>query len=115
MTESDVEAAFRVGLERDGWSVSTERVAHVDLVATRGDETLYAEVKGHTKSPGTAVDIGQLLRRMVPEPAGSVRYAFVVPESLRWHASRVAATARRQCGIELYVVARDGTVTTVDD
>ena len=56
----------------------------MDVVAHRGNETIYAEVKGRTKSrSGAGLDTlyGQLLRRMPAEEAGerNVRFAVVIP------------------------------------
>ena len=48
--------AFRLWLEAQGWQTETE-TAFVDVVARRGNETIYAEVKGRTKSrPGAGLD-----------------------------------------------------------
>jgi hypothetical protein len=61
--------AFRRWLEAQGWETETE-AAFVDVVARRGNETIYAEVKGQTKSrPGrnwtssTASCLGECLPR----------------------------------------------------
>lgn len=44
--------AFRQWLEAQGWETETE-TEFVDVVAHRGNETIYAEVKGRTNSrPG---------------------------------------------------------------
>lgn len=69
LTELEVEAVFMAYLVERGWSVTTTTEDFTDLIAKRGTELLIAEVKGHTKSAGAAVDIGygQLLRRMTPE------------------------------------------------
>jgi Holliday junction resolvase-like predicted endonuclease len=64
--ERVVVEAFRRWLEAQGWETETE-TEFVDVVAHRGNETIYAEVKGRTKSrPGAGLDTlyGQLLRRM---------------------------------------------------
>ena len=73
-------------------------------------------MKGHTSSPGLDVDTGydQLLRRIDPQESG-VRYAWVIPASLRYHAIRVHQGVRaRQC-VELFVVDDDGAVSLVSD
>ena len=75
--------AFRRWLESQGWETETE-TGFVDVVARRGDETIYAEVKGRTKSrPGAGLDTlyGQLLRRMPVEEVGvpNTRFAVVIP------------------------------------
>jgi hypothetical protein len=113
LTETQTEAAFADYLTRDGWTVSITNADFIDVVATKGTTTLIAEVKGHTKSAGAAVDIGygQLLRRMADIDGGLHRYALVVPATLRKHAERVPEAARRRLGIELWVVAEDGGMT----
>jgi hypothetical protein len=66
----------------------------VDVVARRGDETVYAEVKGRAgPDTGTALDIlyGQLLRRMDGEDTPGFRHAVVVPEEAVAKAQRVPA------------------------
>lgn len=112
LSESEVEACFAGYLREAGWMVQTMNSDFVDVRATRGQETLLAEVKGHTKSPEVALDIGygQLLRRMnVGEP--QQRYALVVPISLEKHANRVPRGVRARLGIELYFVDAEGAVT----
>jgi hypothetical protein len=112
LAESQTEEAFAACLRRDGWAVSVLNPGYIDIVATKGTTTLIAEVKGHTKSAGAAVDIGygQLLRRMAEIDGGLYRYALVVPATLRTLAERVPEAARRRLGIELWVVAQDGKV-----
>lgn len=54
--------AFRRWLEQQGWTTEIE-VDHADIAARRGEEILFAEVKGDTKTrPGAGVDsmYGQL-------------------------------------------------------
>ncbi|CAA9493010.1 MAG: hypothetical protein AVDCRST_MAG53-1641 [uncultured Solirubrobacteraceae bacterium] len=52
--------AFRTWLEAHGWKTATE-AGFVDVVAHRGNETIYAEAKGRTKSrPGGG--LGHALR-----------------------------------------------------
>ena len=112
MLETDVVRHFVVWLRRAGWEVETD-VDFADVVANRDDETLVAEAKGSTSSPGLDVDTayGQLLRRMEPwDDRDSCRYALVVPESARNAAERVHPGLRELLGIELYVVQDDGTV-----
>ena len=68
--------AFRQWLEAQGWETETE-TEFVDVVAHRGNETIYAEVKGRTNSrPGAGVDTlyGQLLRRMPAEEVGAPQH-----------------------------------------
>lgn len=111
LTELEVEGAFLAYLGDRGWAVTVENDDFTDLIAKRGAELLIAEVKGHTKSAGTAVDIGygQLLRRMTPERAHA-EYALVVPETLVWHVERVHAETRNRCGINVYLVNDLGSV-----
>ncbi len=47
--------AFCSWLEAQGWTVQRE-VQWVDILARRADQTLYAEVKGRTTSPGLDID-----------------------------------------------------------
>lgn len=112
LTEVETEAAFAEHLRSEGWAVSVLNPGYIDIVATRGTTTLIAEVKGHTKSAGAAIDIGygQLLRRMAEIDDGRHRYALVVPVTLRALADRVPEAVRRRLGIELWVVAEDGKV-----
>jgi hypothetical protein len=63
---------FRRWLEAQGWTTEAEK-GYIDVVAHRGRETIYAEVKGRTKGrPGAGLDslYGQLLRRMPAEESG---------------------------------------------
>ena len=116
MTEKRVEEAFAAFLGADGWDVSTNNRDYVDLLAKRGSEVIVAELKGHTSSPGLDVDTGygQLLRRMDPGQTG-VRYALVVPATLRTHVTRVHQDVRGRLGVELFVVDDDGAVSLVSD
>lgn len=111
LTESQVEAAFIAYLQERGWAVTTTNVDYTDLIATRGAELLLAELKGHTKSPETAIDIGygQLLRRIKADDE-SARYALVVPETLMWHVERVNAAVRARIGIEVFLIDDLGVV-----
>jgi hypothetical protein len=58
-------------------------VEHVDVVADRGNQRLYAEAKGRTAPMGLDVDTlyGQLLRRMPADQVGTAVFAVVVPDS----------------------------------
>jgi hypothetical protein len=76
--------ASRQWLEAQGWETETE-TEFVDVVARRGNETIYAEVKGRTNSrPGAGLDTlyGQLLRRMPAEEVGdpNTRFVVVIPD-----------------------------------
>jgi hypothetical protein len=53
--EGRVVEAYEAWLEQNGWNVLHE-VGYVDVYAERGDDQLYAEVKGRTTSPGLDVD-----------------------------------------------------------
>jgi len=95
-------------------------VGHVDVVARRGDEILFAEVKGNTKSrPGAGVDsmYGQLLRRMASHEAEerTRHYAVVVPTRSVAAALRVAKRVRDLLHITVYEVTKDGHVAPVDE
>jgi hypothetical protein len=105
ITEKQVEKAFVDFLRADRWEVSTRNLDYVDLIARRGNELIVAELKGHTKSAGTAIDIGygQLMRRMTIERE-SARFALVVPETLARHVERVHADVRTRLGIDIYLV-----------
>ena len=112
--EARVVAQFSAWLLDAGWQVSTE-VDFCDVVATRGGETLYAEAKGRTTSPGLDVDTmyGQLLRRMLPQVGEDVRYAVVVPQAARTHALRVPEAIRARLNVDVYVVSDEGSVEAV--
>src|SRR4051812_37774893 len=76
-----------------GWETEIE-TEFVDVVAYRGNETIYAEVAGRTKCrPGAGLDTlyGQLLRRMPAEEVGdrNTRFAVVVPTGAEEAARRV--------------------------
>ena len=91
--ERVVVEAFRRWLEAQEWETETE-TKFVDVVARRGNETIYAEVKGRTKgSPGAGLDTlyGQLLRRMSAEEGGdpNTRFAVVIPTGAEAAALRV--------------------------
>src|SRR3954466_753638 len=84
----------------------------VDVVAHRGHETIYAEVKGRTRGrPGAGLDTlyGQLLRRMPAEEAHDrdVRFAVVVPAGAEAAALRVSRRIREMLRIDIYVVSDD--------
>src|SRR4051812_39998289 len=84
--------AFQLWLETQGWETETE-TEWVDVVARRGSETIYAEVKGRTKGrPGAGLDTlyGQLLRRMPDEEDDDprTRFAVVIPTGMETAALR---------------------------
>lgn len=114
MTEAMVEKIFGEHLRRDGWQVEFANSDYIDIRATRGDDVLIAEVKGHTKSAGAALDIGygQLLRRMDFDQ-NDHRYVLVVPSTLQWHAERVLAATRKRLGIEVFIVSEGGEVSAI--
>jgi hypothetical protein len=106
--------AFRRSLETQGWKTETE-TGFVDVVAHRGNETIYAEVKGRTKSrPGAGLDTlyGQLLRRMPVEEVGdpNTRFAVVIPTGAEAAALRVPKRVRELLRIDVYAVSDDGQV-----
>src|SRR6266702_5602491 len=105
--EKRVVKAFCTYLICEGWSVRTE-VNHIDVVATRGDNHLYAEAKGRTGKNG-ALDVdtmyGQLLRRMPIDEVGQARFAVVVPEEMARAAARVPARVRGLLNIQIYAVS----------
>src|SRR3954464_866360 len=106
--------AFRRWLESHGWETETE-TGFVDVVAHRGNETVYAEVKGRTKSrPGAGLDTlyGQLLRRMPAEEDLNARFAVVIPTGVRVEAAalRVPKRVRDLLRIDVYTVSDDGQV-----
>jgi hypothetical protein len=110
--------AFRRWLEDQGWETETE-TEFVDVVAHRGDETIYAEVKGRTnRSPGAGLDTlyGQLLRRMPAEEVGeNARFAVVIPTGAETAALRVPRRVRDILRIDVYAVSDDGQVERLAD
>ncbi len=111
--------AFRRWLEAQGWETETE-TEFVDLAARRGNETIYAEVKGRTKSrPGAGLDTlyGQLLRRMPAEEVDdpNTRFAVVIPTGAEAAALRVPRRVRDVLRIDVYAVSDDGQVERLAD
>jgi hypothetical protein len=111
--------AFRLWLEAQGWETETE-TEFVDVVAHRGNETIYAEVKGRTNSrPGAGLDTlyGQLLRRMPAEEVGdpNTRFAVVIPTGAEAAALRVPKRVRDVLRIDVYAVSDDGQVEKLAD
>jgi hypothetical protein len=109
--EKRVVDAFCAWLSEDGWDIERE-VEHVDVVARRGSEMLYAEAKGRTAALGLDIDTmyGQLLRRMPFDEDPDARFAVVVPAEAAWHALRVKERVRRLLRIEVYAVGEDGAI-----
>jgi hypothetical protein len=111
---------FRQWLEAQGWETETE-TDFVDVVAHRGNETIYAEVKGRTKGrPGAGLDTlyGQLLRRMPAEEVGdpnNTRFAVVIPVGAEVAARRVPRRVRDVLRIDVYTVSDDGQVEKLAD
>jgi hypothetical protein len=94
----------------------------MDVMARKGNETIYAEVKGRTKSrPGGGLDAlyGQLLRRMPAEEVGdpNTRFAVVVPTGRYYEeaAVRVPRRVRDVLRIDVYAVSDDGQVEMLAD
>ncbi len=111
---------FRQWLEAQGWETEIE-TDFVDVVAHRGHETIYAEVKGRTKGrPGAGLDTlyGQLLRRMPAEEVGdpnNTRFAVVIPAGAEVAARRVPRRVRDVLRIDVYTVSDDGQVEKLVD
>ncbi len=80
-------------------------------------QTLFAEVKGHTASPGLDVDTlyCQLLRRMPGDAVGRGIFAVVVPDIAVKFAARVQLEVRDTLGINVYGVSEDGHVNHVGE
>jgi hypothetical protein len=117
--EDRVVRAFCHWLKTEGWTTVETEKDYIDVVAERGDEKLYAEVKGKTKGrPGVGLDTlyGQLLRRMPPEEVGEsdTRFAVVVPDNAEAAALRVPVRVRDILRIDVYTVSADGQVEIVD-
>src|SRR3954467_10790066 len=111
--------AFCRRLEAQGWETQVE-TEFVDVVAHRGNETIYAEVKGRTKSrPGAGLDTlyGQLLRRMPVEEVdeANTRFAVVIPTGAEAAALRVPKRVRDLLRIDVYAVSDDGQVERLAD
>jgi hypothetical protein len=109
--------AFRQWLKAQGWETETE-TEFVDVVAHRGNETIYAEVKGRTKSrPGAGLDTlyGQLLRRMPAEEDPNTKFAVVIPTGAEAAALRVPRRVRDVLRIDVYAVSDDGQVERLAD
>jgi hypothetical protein len=105
--------AFCSWLEQSGWTNIRREVEFVDIVAERRGQTLYAEAKGRTSSPGLDVDTmyGQLLRRM-RRPEDCAQYAVVVPIAAAQAAQRVPEWVRDRLNIRIYAVEPGGQVQT---
>ena len=108
--EIRVVEAYAAWLMADGWDVQRE-INFVDVYAKRGDEQIFAEVKGRTTDPGLDVDTlyGQLLRRMTDDHTGA-RYAVVVPTFALRAALRVPQCVRDRLSIDVYEVNDEGHV-----
>lgn len=111
--EARVVDAFCRFLASEGWVVERE-VEFVDVKATKGSLTLYAEVKGRTEAVGVDVDTlyGQLLRRMPDEAADAV-LGVVVPERAVAAALRVPDWMRARLGVHIWAVSDVGEVRLV--
>ena len=108
--EIRVAKAYAAWLEADGWDARRE-INFVDVYAQRGDEQIFAEVKGRTTDPGLDVDTlyGQLLRRMT-DAHTSARYAVVVPTLALKAALRVPEWVRDRLAIDVCEVDDEGHV-----
>jgi hypothetical protein len=111
--EARVVDAFCRYLQDDGWNVKRE-VQFVDVLATKGTRTLYAEAKGRTAAIGLDVDTlyGQLLRR-VPEEASTSLLGVVVPEQAVAAALRVPEWIRSRLRVSIWAVSDNGRVRLV--
>ena len=111
--ESRVVAAFCDYLRAEGWEVERE-VKFVDVLAKKGDVTLYAEAKGRTEAIGLDVDTlyGQLLRR-VPEDGMNSVLGVVVPDRAVTAALRVPQWIRDRLRVHVWVVSDDDQVRLV--
>jgi len=111
--------AFRRWLETHGWETEVE-TEFVDVLARRGNNTIYAEAKGRTKSrAGAGLDTlyGQLLRRMPVEEVDdpTTRFAVVIPTGAEEAALRVPKRVRDLLRIDIYTVSDDGRVEKLAD
>lgn len=111
--EARVVAAFCDYLRAEGWEVERE-VKFVDVLAKKGDVTLYAEAKGRTEAIGLDVDTlyGQLLRRVPEEGMNSV-LGVVVPEKAVTAALRVPQWIRDRLRVHVWAVSDDDRVRLV--
>lgn len=111
--EKRIVDAFCAYLQKDGWQVQRE-VQFVDVTATRGPYTLYAEAKGRTSAIGLDVDTlyGQLLRR-VPADDPDALLGVVVPERAVAAAVRVPEWVRARLRVHIWAVSDEGDVRLV--
>lgn len=111
--EARVVDAFCRYLTDLGWTVERE-VDFVDVKATKGSVSLYAEAKGRTEAVGVDVDTlyGQLLRRVPNEAADSI-LGVVVPERAVAAALRVPDWLRARLGVHIWAVSDDDEVRLV--
>lgn len=109
--EARVVDTFCRHLQSHGWMVAREQ-GFCDVVASRDGQTLYAEAKGRTSSPGLDVDTlyGQLLRRVPAALDGKEIFGVVVPTSAVSAALRVGRRIRELLGIHVFEVTDDDTV-----
>ncbi|WP_395111283.1 hypothetical protein [Actinomadura sp. SCN-SB] len=109
--EARVVDAFCRYLRVHGWTVEREQ-AFCDVVAKRDGQTLYAEAKGRTSSPGLDVDTlyGQLLRRIPDTADGTEILGVVVPTLAVSAALRVGVRVRELLGIHVFEVTDDDVV-----
>ena len=105
--------AFCDHLQGDGWHVRRE-VGFVDVLATRGAQTLCVEAKGRTSATGLDVDTlyGQLLRR-VPEELSDALLGVVVPDVALDAALRVPEWVRNKLRIHIWAVSDEDHVQLV--
>jgi hypothetical protein len=107
--------AFCAWLLEQGWTVERE-LNFCDVVATRGDQRLYAEAKGRTTEPGLDVDTlyGQLLRRIPPDGLAH-ELGVVVPSSAVKAACRVHPQVRRALNVTIFEVTDSNEVLVLNE
>lgn len=106
--------AFCTWLTERGWDFSTD-VDFCEVMASRGDETIFAEATGRTLTAGVAIDTmyGQLLRRMPTTDDRKVRFGVVVPTDARTEALRVPEAVRAVLNVDIYAVDEHGGVEAI--
>lgn len=115
-SELQIEEAFANYLKVEGWTDVRRQVKHVDVVATKGNLTLMAEVKGRTgTSQGLDTDtmFGQILRRFPDQPDQDFIAAVVVPAESEATVHRIPSWVLSRLGITVYTVDTTGRVETV--
>lgn len=115
-SELQIEEAFANYLITEGWTDVRRQVKHVDVVATKGNLTLMAEVKGRTgSSQGLDTDtmFGQILRRFPDQPDEYFTAAVVVPAESVATVHRIPSWVLSRLGIAVFSVDTMGRVEAV--